>query len=65
MNDDTEQFVDKIGMTRLTTISPRTAHRLEASGEFHRRFKISPNRVAWKLSEIEEWIECRPRYQRR
>jgi prophage regulatory protein len=33
--------------------------RLEKQGRFPRRIRIGPNRVAWRLSEILEWINAR------
>ncbi|MEY8118443.1 helix-turn-helix transcriptional regulator [Falsihalocynthiibacter sp. BN13B15] len=34
--------------------------RLEAAGHFPLRIRLSPGRIAWKLIEIEKWIETRP-----
>jgi prophage regulatory protein len=33
--------------------------RLEAAGAFPKRIRLGQNRVAWLLSEIEEWLEAR------
>jgi prophage regulatory protein len=33
--------------------------RLEASGDFPRRVRIGPNRVAWIRGEIDDWVEQR------
>lgn len=30
--------------------------RLEDAGAFPKRIQLSPNRVAWYLHEIEEWV---------
>ncbi|WP_170482253.1 helix-turn-helix transcriptional regulator [Ruegeria arenilitoris] len=34
--------------------------RLEAADQFPKRLRLSPGRVAWRLSEIEDWLESRP-----
>lgn len=34
-------------------------HRLEKTGKFPRRVRLSLNRVGWKASEIQAWIEAR------
>lgn len=39
--------------------SDATRHRLEVSGQFPRRRKLSKSRVGWKLSEIEEFLASR------
>ena len=33
--------------------------RLEQAGKFPRRIRLGPNRVAWRLSEVLQWIEDR------
>ncbi len=38
-----------------TGLSGQTIWRKERAGQFPRRHKISPNRVAWLLSEIKSW----------
>ncbi len=34
--------------------------RLELSGLFPQRVRLGPGRVAWRLSEIEDWLDSRP-----
>ncbi|HMO18672.1 MAG TPA: AlpA family phage regulatory protein [Oligoflexia bacterium] len=41
----------------ITGLSKSTRLRLEKNGKFPRRFKLSKNRIGWKLSEIRQWIE--------
>ena len=48
--------------SELLAIVPYTSQhilRLEKRGLFPRRIQIGPNRVAWLLSEIEEWVAAR------
>ena len=33
--------------------------RLEAAGQFPKRIRLGQNRVAWLLSEVEEWLDVR------
>jgi len=39
--------------------SRKHTDRLEARGEFPRRYKIGPNRVAWDEDEYDAWLEKR------
>ncbi|SCA56739.1 Phage transcriptional regulator AlpA [Candidatus Terasakiella magnetica] len=39
--------------------TPQHIARLEAAGNFPRRVNLGPNRVAWVLSEVNEWIQQR------
>lgn len=51
-----------ITRAELRTIVPYTPQhilRLEKRGQFPRRVRVGANRVAWLLSEIEEWIAAR------
>lgn len=50
------QFLTMKDISPLTTYTPQHIYRLERSGQFPRRVRIGPNRVAWKLSEIEKWL---------
>ncbi|MBL4748952.1 MAG: AlpA family phage regulatory protein [Magnetovibrio sp.] len=36
--------------------TPQHIARLEVSGKFPKRVQLGPNRVAWVLSEVDEWI---------
>ncbi|MET4101681.1 putative DNA-binding transcriptional regulator AlpA [Roseovarius sp. MBR-78] len=42
-------------MCGITTKHIRT---LEAQGDFPARVRIGPNRVAWRLRDLEEWIDA-------
>ncbi len=48
-------------VTITTGLSRTTVWRLERRGEFPRRVRLSPNSTGWIESEIEQWIESRPR----
>jgi prophage regulatory protein len=39
--------------------SPQHIARLEAAGQFPKRIRLGQNRVAWLLSEVEEWLDVR------
>jgi prophage regulatory protein len=39
--------------------SPQHIARLEAAGTFPKRIRLGQNRVAWLLSEVEEWLNVR------
>jgi prophage regulatory protein len=42
-----------------TGLSKASIYRLEQSGNFPKRFSLSPGAVGWKDSQIREWIEQR------
>ena len=49
---------------QLAEIIPYTRthiSRLERAGEFPHRVQVGPGRVAWRASEVEQWIETRQR----
>lgn len=48
-------------LTKLTGLSRVTLWRLERDGNFPRRVQLSQNTVGWKASEVDEWLESRPR----
>lgn len=45
---------------RRTGLSRTTIWRREREGEFPARVKLGDNSVAWRESEVEDWIESRP-----
>ena len=46
-------------LQRIVPLSRTTIWRLERQGEFPRRIRIGPNRVAWVETEVEAWISER------
>lgn len=42
-------------------VSSVTLWRWERAGRFPRRRRIGPNAVAWRASEVKEWIDGRAR----
>ena len=44
---------------RLTSLSRTSIWRRERDGQFVRRRRCGPNRVAWILSEVQSWIRER------
>jgi prophage regulatory protein len=42
-----------------TGLSRSTLYRLEADGQFPRRVKLGKRSVAWRESQLLEWIESR------
>jgi len=45
---------------RQTNLSKPTIYRLMNTGQFPRPLKLSPNRVAWKSADVDDWINSRP-----
>ena len=47
-------------VAEMTGLSRMTIYRLESSGLFPRRIKLSRNSIAWRDEDINEWIRTRP-----
>jgi prophage regulatory protein len=60
-----EELILKHERRRLVPLSDPTIWRMERRGEFPRRIQVSPGRVAWRRSEIEQWLEQRSSARRR
>jgi predicted DNA-binding transcriptional regulator AlpA len=56
-----DRFIDEKERRQLTTLSRSSWWRLERSGAVPKRRRIAPNRTAWLLSEIKEWMETQTR----
>jgi prophage regulatory protein len=56
-----KQIVSKKELRTVCGIpySPQHIARLEAAGLFPKRIRLGQNRVAWLLSEVEEWLDVR------
>ena len=54
-----EYLLRKSDVISITGLSDSTIRRLELSDDFPSRLQISRNAVAWKGSEIQQWIESR------
>jgi len=54
-----DRFIREQECRKLTGLSRSTRWRLERSGEFPKRRRLSSNGVGWLLSEIEAWQASR------
>lgn len=54
-----KQLICKKELTKLVKYSPQHIARLEKAGQFPKRLRLGQNRVAWMLSEVEDWIDER------
>ena len=54
-----KQLIDKKSLVKLVQYSPQHIARLEKAGQFPKRIRLGQNRVAWLLSEVEDWIDER------
>ena len=52
---NSNEVVKKIGWSKVTV------WRMERAGLFPKRINLSDRRVGWKESEIEDWVDSRPR----
>ena len=53
------RLITRSELLAIVPYTPQHILRLEKRGLFPRRIQIGPNRVAWLLSEIEEWVAVR------
>lgn len=54
-----DRFIRIKEVVKLTGLSRSTIFRLEAAGKMPPRYQLSARCVAWKLSEIQEFIDSR------
>ena len=52
---NSNEVVKKIGLSKVTI------WRRERDGSFPKRINLSERRVGWVESEIEDWVDSRPR----
>lgn len=52
-------------VAEATGLSRPSIWRLERKGDFPGRVQLGGNAVGWLSEEVEEWIESRPRVDRR
>ena len=55
-DDFEDRFIRLPELLRLVPVSKSTIYRLEAKGAFPPRIYLSPNCIAWRLSDIIEWM---------
>ena len=53
------RIITKAELRSLVPYTPQHIHRLEKAGRFPRRLQLGPNRVGWRLTDIEAWINER------
>lgn len=53
------RLITKAELRSIVPYTPQHILRLEKRGLFPRRVQVGANRVAWLLSEIEDWIAAR------
>ena len=57
--DGQDRFIDERECQRLTNLSRVTRWRLIRRGDFPAKIRLSPNRTAWRLSDILDWMQQR------
>ncbi len=54
-----DRFVDEKECRQITSLSRITRWRLIKQGLCPPKIRLSPNRTAWRLSAIQEWMNAR------
>lgn len=57
MNIHNLQLISRKEVCKLLTINSSTLWRWEQKGDFPQKIILGPSRVAYKLTDIEKWIE--------
>lgn len=55
------RILDKTAVRQMTSLSMPTLWRMERAGRFPQRVRLSGGRVGWFATEVEEWLQNRPR----
>lgn len=53
------RLITRAELRQIVPYTPQHILRLEKRGLFPRRVQIGENRVAWLLSEVEQWVAAR------
>lgn len=57
-----DRYVVAPELSAIVRLHPSSIYRLmKRDPKFPRPVRLSPNRVAWRLSEVEEYLASRPR----
>jgi prophage regulatory protein len=55
--NQTDRMIREPECFSMTSLSRTTRWRMEKSGNFPARIRMSPNSVGWKLSELTTWMD--------
>ena len=53
----TQHIINRHEVERMTSLRKTTIYRLMKEGKFPKPLRLSTMRVAWRLKDIEAWIE--------
>ena len=53
------RIITKKELRDLIPYTPQHIHRLEKAGRFPKRLQLGPNRVGWRVADIEAWLKER------
>jgi prophage regulatory protein len=59
-----DKLLRREAVIALTALSPATFTRIVAAGEFPQPVRPSPRTVAWRETEVMDWIKTLPRVVR-
>lgn len=54
---DHDRLISQNELLIMIPFSKMTIWRYENEGRFPKRIKLGPNRIAWSLQEVVDWIE--------
>lgn len=53
------QFIRKNKVLEMTGLKHGSLYNLMSLGQFPKQYKLSERSVAWKLAEVQQWIDTR------
>lgn len=56
-----ESLIRRPAVLGVTALTSSVLDRLLAAGQFPASVRLSPGTVAWRHSEVQQWIKSRPR----
>jgi prophage regulatory protein len=56
----TSSYLKRPDVVKLVGLCYTTIYNMEKAGKFPARRRLSPGRVAWLRSEVEEWLRALP-----
>ena len=56
-----DRFLRRPEVEVMTGLSRSTIYRLMSEGDFAPRYRIGRQAIGWKLSEVREWLDLRPK----
>ena len=54
-----DRFINVRSVSEITGLSRTTIYRFMGAGDFPKSYKLSPRRVAWSMTDVDQWVRGR------